>query len=583
MILRYSYRNPDAIKSPLRNGGNGVVKNLIQRVAMKMEKRSFCMAIRYKVLFLGFLLLSFPACTSVTEHVKPYASKESELPRRVAVLPFVNKTSNPEASVTVQKMFYNFFSSLSYQDREPFQVDSILKKSGLYKKIASGEDVSSKEIGSVLDVDAVVYGEVTSFGKIFAVVYTDYHAGLKAKMVDCKTGNLIWQNHNTAHQRDVSIPTNPIGLAAAVAEKLILLNMKQREDIKVTAFLCMEMIETIPNPPEITASGPRIQVLVHNGADKLLKPGESLKVVMVGKPGQIASWDMLPLIKDMPMNEKEPGTYIGDYTIKPDDKLFSGTLVGYLKSKEGDKSRWVDILGTVSMGKPTPLPQEISADLVLSSGKSPYLVDETLLVKPQAKLTIEAGTVLWCKGIGIVVQGEIVAKGTREKPVRFMNINSEPWKGIIIDQSKGDNIFSHCEVHNAQNGIRARASIVRMDNCLFQNNTMGIYFEEGAAIITKSLIRGSQEIGIHALKGEITIKDSTISENELGGILLDSAKANINNNNIYNNGQWELKREGSGISGNITNNWWGSTDIANIRVIGAVEIEPILKETIKIF
>lgn len=426
MILRYSYRNPDAIKSPLRNGGDGVVKNLIQRVAMKMEKRSFCMAIRYKVLFLGFLLLSFPACTSVTEHVKPYASKESELPRCVAVLPFVNKTSNPEASVTVQKMFYNFFSSLSYQDREPFQVDSILKKSGLYKKIASGEDVSSKEIGSVLDVDAVVYGEVTSFGKIFAVVYTDYHAGLKAKMVDCKTGNLIWQNHNTAHQRDVSIPTNPIGLAAAVAEKLILLNMKQREDIKVTAFLCMEMIETIPNPPEIAASGPRIQVLVHNGADKLLKPGESLKVVMVGEPGQIASWDMLPLIKDMPMNEKEPGTYIGDYTIKPDDKLFSGTLVGYLKSKEGDKSRWVDILGTVSMGKPTPLPQEISADLVLSSGKSPYLVDETLLVKPQAKLTIEAGTVLWCKGIGIVVQGGIVAKGTREKPVRFMILIQSP-------------------------------------------------------------------------------------------------------------------------------------------------------------
>ncbi|MBE7446434.1 MAG: DUF799 family lipoprotein [Planctomycetia bacterium] len=515
--------------------------------------------------------------------MKPYVSKEGGLPRRVAVLPFVNKTSNPDASSIIQKMFYNFFSSLSYQDREPFQVDSILKESGLYKKIASGEDVSPKEIGNVLDVDAVIYGEVASFGKIFAVVYTDYHAGLKAKMVDCKTGNLIWENYNTAHQRDVSIPTNPIGLAATVAEKLILLTMKQRDDIKVTAFLCMKMIETIPNPSEIAESGPKIQVLVHNGADKLLKPGESLKVVMVGEPGQIASWDILPLIKDMSMDEKEPGTYIGDYTVKPDDKLFSGVLVGYLKSKQGDRSRWVDILGPVYMGKPTPLPQQISADLVLSSEKSPYLMDETLLVMPQAKLVIEAGTVLWCKGLGIVVKGGIEAKGTREKPIRFMNINAEPWKGIIIDQSKGDNMFSHCEIHNAQNGIRARDSVIHMDHCLLENNTLGMFLEEGTATINKSVIRASQEIGIHALKTEITIKDSTVSENELGGILLDSAKGYISNNNIYNNGQWELKSEGSKMSCNITNNWWGNTDITKIRTVGPVEIEPILQESIKTF
>jgi len=143
----------------------------------------------------------------------------------------------------------------------------------------------------------------------------------------------------------------------------------------------------------------------------------------------------------------------------------------------------------------------------------------------------------------------------------------------------------HCEVYNAQNGIRARASVVNLDNCLFQNNTVGMFFEEGTATIKKSVIRTSREVGIHALKSEITIKDSTVSENEWGGVLLDSRKACINNNNIYNNGQWELKLEGSDTSDLFTmpNNWWGSTDISKIRVVGPVEIKPILKEPIKTF
>ena len=539
----------------------------------------------YKAIFLVFLVWSFPACSSITEHMEPYVSKEGELPRTVAVLPFVNKTSNPNASAFVQKMFYNFFSSLYYHDIEPFQVDSLLKEIGLDKKIVSGEEVSPKRLGKLLGVDAVVFGEVTSFGRIFAIVYTDYHVGLKSKMVDCKTGNLIWSNHNTAHQRDVSIPTSPIGLATTAVEKLVLLSMDQKEDIKVTAILCMKMIDTIPNPPVINELGPGIQVLVHNGANKLLRPGESLKVVMVGEPGQIASWDVLPIIKDFPLEEKELGIYIGSYTVKPDDRLSLGNMVGYLHSKEGARSRWIDILGPVYMGNPTPLPQQVASDLVLSSAKSPYLVRETLFVMPKAKLIIEAGTVIWCKGLGIVVKGEIEARGTQEKPIRFMNIASEPWKGIIIDQSKGDNIFSHCEVYNAQNGIRARASVVKINDCLFQNNSLGMFFEEGSVTIEKSIVRASQEIGISALNSEITIRNSTVSENELGGILLDSTKTNIAYNNIYNNGKWELKLTVSDTPGsfNVSHNWWGSKDIPKIRIVGPVKIEPILEKPVKTF
>ncbi|MHC4269254.1 MAG: GNA1162 family protein [Planctomycetota bacterium] len=539
----------------------------------------------YVFMLVVMAISSLPACVTVTEHIAPYVSVKEELPKTVAILPFTNKTSNPDAAEAVRKMFYNFFSSLRYYDTEPYKVDSELKERGLYEKIVSGKEVSLQELGNILEVDAVISGEVTSFGKTFALLYYDFYAGLKARMVNCRTEKLIWESHDTVHQREGSVPTSPIGLAAAVVKNIVLINLDQMEDVKVSSVLCTKMINTIPNLPEITESGPGIQVLVHNGAGKLLRPGESLKVVLIGEPGLIATWDVPPVIKDFHLEEKEPGIYVGAYTVKPGDNLFAGQIVGSIQSETGAKSRWIDILGPVYMGTPTPLPQQVYKDLVLTAEKSPYLVKEPLIVTPQAKLIIEAGTVIWCKGSGIVLQGEIEAKGTKEKPIQFMNIESVPWKGIIIDQSKGNNVFSYCEVSNARNGIRARGSVVSINNCLFQNNTFGVYFEEATATIKNSIIRASRKVGISVQKSEIIINNSTVSENELGGVLLDSTKADIVYNNIYNNGEWELKLVAPVTSGpfNVPQNWWGGGEISKIRTVGPVQTRPILKKAVKTF
>ena len=56
-----------------------------------------------------------------------------------------------------------------YDDIEPFTVDTELKERGLYKKIVSGKELSLQELGKILEVDAVISGEVTSFGKTFAL------------------------------------------------------------------------------------------------------------------------------------------------------------------------------------------------------------------------------------------------------------------------------------------------------------------------------------------------------------------------------------------------------------------------------
>jgi hypothetical protein len=201
----------------------------------------------------------------------PDILKEEELPHKVAILPFTNTTSTPEGGETVRKMFYNFFSSLNYIDLELAVIDDTLKGADLYQQFAAGEDISAQKLGQLLGVDAVIFGEVTSLGKIFALVYTDNQAGLKARMVRCDSGETVWELEHKIHIEEGDLPLSPIGLAATLVKTAI--THSQATHMKAASELCMQVVSTIPNPPAITEPPPRIHALVHNGSGKLLQPG----------------------------------------------------------------------------------------------------------------------------------------------------------------------------------------------------------------------------------------------------------------------------------------------------------------------
>ena len=467
-----------------------------------MKKQYIC------YILLLFLVISCLSCKSIdTVAPPPDVSIYKELPKSVAVLPFINKTSNPEASELVRKVFANFFSSLRYTDIELFRIDQLIKEKGLYDRIISENDVSFTELGNLLGVDAVIVGEVVSFGKTFALVYSDFHAQLSAKMINCRTGKLIWEGRDSASKRDIDIPTSPFGAIASLIEKVVRSKLEKMVDIKVTSMLCHRMVSTIPDLPYVEGIGPRITVFLHNGTKKLFKPGDELRVILSGEPGQTGSWDIMPIRKGLPLEEREPGIYYGIYTVKQDDKLFKGKLVGYLESELGIKNSMYDIFDSVYLGQPTILPNKIVGDVLLSFSKSPYLVEDILAVSQQARLIIEPGTVILLKGIGIVVMGgEIISKGTERMPIKFINIDKESKSSILIDQSAKSNKFSYCNILNNNIGITAMSSNVKIDNCILQNNIKGMIFDKSIVTVENSVIRSSENIGIFAKKGSLKMK-----------------------------------------------------------------------------
>ena len=530
--------------------------------------------INYCSLFL-FVLAFLVSCTG-EKPAKLFHVSGSELPRRVAIMPFSNHSQSEQAGPMVRKMFYNFFSSLNYVDVEPSEVDDILRQTGIYDDIVQAKTLDIQKACQVLDADALIFGDVTTFGKIYAVLYSEVRAGMKAEMLACPSGNPIWSYEHTSHIGEGGISISPLGLASTAAK--VLLNLRQTIGMRVVSDLCMQMTSTIPNPPGIIKAGPRIKVLVHNGANRLLVPGDRLKVVMVGAPGMSASWAIFPGKKELRMKEREPGVYVGAYRVNQRDRLISGQIIGYLQGQDGGTSRWLDVLGPVTMAMPTVLPVRVKGQLVLDRHGSPYVIQDTLVVGSGDQLVINPGVQVWVQGLGIVVEGGLCAKGTAAAPVRLVGQAGFDWKGIIIDTPSGNIDLRHVIIRGASRGIAAKNSTISLAHCTLSGNTWGLVLDGANATMTGSVISQSSKTGL-SLKGSRTVvTGSSITGNALGGILVKASRIDIHNCNIFNNGKWNLKVMDSDSMVDARRNWWGSgeTKRKGLGIIGAADVQPVL-------
>jgi hypothetical protein len=189
--------------------------------------------------------------------------------------------------------------------------------------------------------------------------------------------------------------------------------------------------------------------------------------------------------------------------------------------------------------------------------------------------------VVWFRSLGLIVKGELQILGTRDDPVRISSLGTSSWKGIFLDRSRGKNTISYCTISDAEFGFRASNSTVSIHNSQFQDNVWGIVMEESHAEIFGSLIRTSAKSGIAARKTQLLVRDSVITENSSGGFLLESSKARIEQNNILNNGGWEIKVLDKTGRVRAAKNWWGNEDPAQKKIIGPVAFQPALKAPIE--
>ncbi|HZV82950.1 MAG TPA: right-handed parallel beta-helix repeat-containing protein, partial [Geobacteraceae bacterium] len=160
---------------------------------------------------------------------------------------------------------------------------------------------------------------------------------------------------------------------------------------------------------------------------------------------------------------------------------------------------------------PTPSPREITTP-VARSYKNEALVGDTLWsgrirvegnlrIPEGSRLIIAPGTVVEFTRMdsnndqvgenGLLVQGIIIAKGTRQAPITFRSgeKNRQPgdWDSInIMNSDRAENLVENCVVEDAYRGLHFHYSTVLVSGSTFRNNYRAIQFQESTVEIRDS-------------------------------------------------------------------------------------------------
>jgi len=128
-------------------------------------------------------------------------------------------------------------------------------------------------------------------------------------------------------------------------------------------------------------------------------------------------------------------------------------------------------------------------------------INGNLRIPEESRLLITPGTVIEFSrkdtngdGIGengILIQGSIVAKGTRQSPIVFRSAENvaKPgdWDSVnIMNSDKAENLIEHCIFEDAYRGLHFHYSNVKVSGSRFLNNYRGIQFQESSVEIIDS-------------------------------------------------------------------------------------------------
>jgi Flp pilus assembly protein TadD len=287
-------------------------------------------------------------------------------PTSVAVLPFTQEKGEELGAEVVRRSFFNHLSSKKFKDVELYRVDTLLRAQG----ITTAEEAAKKtpqELARILQVDALVYGHVSDYGRMIAATVSQVVVGLSATMVDGRDGSVLWKITKTSRQVGGSIPLSPIGLAMGAINAA--LNIRAVELLRGADDVCRKIVATLPGPTLSDAlRPPALVALAQDSGGQPKKAGDVIKVSIVGDPGHQATFSIGTYKTNIPMVEvkgappqqgadaqaSKTATYVGSYQVRPGDNVDSVLIEGRLTDERGNQGRWVDVLSSVTLDTQPP-------------------------------------------------------------------------------------------------------------------------------------------------------------------------------------------------------------------------------------
>lgn len=154
----------------------------------------------------------------------------------------------------------------------------------------------------------------------------------------------------------------------------------------------------------------------------------------------------------------------------------------------------------------------------------------TIRVPVGSRLIIMPGTVVEftkkdtnADGIGengIMIQGRLIAKGTKEQPIVFRSAETDKqmgdWDSInIMDSAGAQNLIEYCRIEDAYRGLHFHFSNVAVHNSFITNNYRGIQFQESQVDLKENYL-GSNKSGVQGRDSDLVFNDNILHKNYVG-------------------------------------------------------------------
>jgi nitrous oxidase accessory protein NosD len=188
-------------------------------------------------------------------------------------------------------------------------------------------------------------------------------------------------------------------------------------------------------------------------------------------------------------------------------------------------------------------------------------VDGLIRVPQGSRLIVMPGTVVeFLKkdtdgdGIGengILIQGRLIAKGTKELPIIFRSAEHVKqmgdWDSInIMDSSTGQNLIENCQIEDAYRGLHFHYSNVAVHNTILTRNYRGIQFQESQVEMTGNVLFDNKS-GIQGRDSDLIFSDNVIYNNYVGANFFRTTLTAIGNRVLGNWKEGMRIREGVSI------------------------------------
>lgn len=201
---------------------------------------------------------------------------------------------------------------------------------------------------AVFDCDAVLYGKVTRWDRSYYGIQSSTTVGLELKLISARDGRVLFEGR--AEDSDSrGITKVPTGFSDLVLEPI------KGLDNEITVKLAQRVVSKLLEPlkasakPEYHATvPPSIYAAAHTGAINQSMRERGLSVMLVGSRKRAATFSIGQVITNVPMAERAPGQYSGEFVPLPTDH-FDDELVVVSLVDEFGRATTQSLPGAVSL------------------------------------------------------------------------------------------------------------------------------------------------------------------------------------------------------------------------------------------